>query len=157
MSNLWKLFILSFIWIFIFLLISFILYFFLGPQLIYGCLYGLGFFLLAFFIIWLSDFYFKKKEFSVAIESWIIFLTRITFYVIGSLLIIFVFNSLNQDVDGVELILKPINFFTFSLVYFSFNFSVVLLIVYDWLIDKIIDKKRIKMYKANLTKSNEEN
>ncbi|AHK22237.1 hypothetical protein X271_00128 [Candidatus Hepatoplasma crinochetorum Av] len=123
------------------IIISFICFFWY-PFVLYSFLYSI---LLVYFLFLITfiinKFLFKKISIS---KSLILFVVRITFFLLFFFIAIYLINFAILNVKGVELLMKPINIFIYLLVYSLYYLAVFLIPIYDYVIFFFLKRKNNK-------------
>lgn len=123
--------------LFLILLIISLFLLFVNPYFIYGCLYGGGFLYLSLFFILLIQRYipFKNHPYYYVFS---ILLLRCTILVVSMSLLFLVINA--EGNKGIDLTLKPVNFYFYFIVYLFYNLSNFLVAIFDKIILKVSKK-----------------
>lgn len=135
----------------IFLIISLLTLIWMPPYFLYGTLYGLLGLYSSFLLIVLIIKLFKNKSVS-RMYGILLYFVRISWFTLFFCLGVFLINPLLSDEKGVELLLRPINIFTFLAVYTLYVWSVYFLPIYDLILRKLIDKKIMKKSTSDMEK-----
>ncbi len=119
--------------------------FWMPPYLFYGSVVGFIGLLLSFMILYLFYVFFKNTK-SMKVFGLTILFIRLLVIVTILLTTLLVINPLFFESKGVELIYQPINIFTLIGTYSTFIFSPYIVLIYDWILKKNIEKNKIKKW-----------
>ncbi len=116
------------------------------PYLFYGSVFGFISMLISFLLIYLYYLLFKNNK-SIVFFSLSILFIRLFIIVLSLLLVILFINPLFLGNKGVKLIYQPINIFTLIGTYSTFVFSPYVVVLYDFVLKRNIEKNKFKNWR----------
>ena len=141
-----KMFFLSLIINFIFIIIGLFSLIWIKPYVLYGFLYGFFWSIISYFFIFVIEYFLFNKR-KIIYQGIIFYVIRIIIFIISFLLCLFLINFSISNQNIVKLFWKPINIFSFIFSYMSYSESVIFLPLLEKWLKNIRDLKIKRNYK----------